>query len=171
MVTWSLSGMQECAEVTTHSAHMPWELLGSTAAQATRRPTLVHPNRLAEAVERYMDYEALGYWARPALERGPALPQEVASELRQRCQGSLDIWLQAEAISSQGPRREWEHLMLWIGDHLFDDAKIEGWCDAHSDSSTQPSESNSHHGVRRPLRRCIKFETAKTISGICGLAQ
>ena len=30
---------------------------------------LVHPDRLADAVARYMDYEALAYWARPALEQ------------------------------------------------------------------------------------------------------
>jgi hypothetical protein len=44
---------------------------------------LVHPNRFADTVDRYIDYEALGHWAGPALERGPAFPQEVASELRQ----------------------------------------------------------------------------------------
>lgn len=92
---------------------------------------LVHPDRLAEAVERYMDYEALGYWARPALERGPVLPQRVVSELKQRCQGYLDMWLQEEAIPSQGSgHQEWGNLMLWIGNHFFEDAKIEGWFDA-----------------------------------------
>ena len=91
---------------------------------------LVHPDRLAEAVDRYMDYEALGAWARPALERGPEIPQEVADEMRQRCPGYLDVWLQREAFPSQGPRQEEESLMLWIGDHFFPDAKREGWFDA-----------------------------------------
>ena len=30
---------------------------------------LVQPDRLAEAAARYIDWEALAYWARPALER------------------------------------------------------------------------------------------------------
>jgi len=33
---------------------------------------LVHPDRLNEAATRYMDCEALAYWARQALERGAA---------------------------------------------------------------------------------------------------
>ena len=42
---------------------------------------LVHPDRLTEAVSRYIDWEALAYWARPALERGSELPAEVVREL------------------------------------------------------------------------------------------
>ena len=62
---------------------------------------LVHPDRLAEAVARYMDYEALAYWARPALERESRLPAEVASELERRCPGFLDTQHQSAGTRSR----------------------------------------------------------------------
>ena len=64
--------------------------LTASERKARSSAKLVPPDRLAEAVDRYMDYEAIALWARSALERGPELPQEVARELRQRCPGSLD---------------------------------------------------------------------------------
>lgn len=91
---------------------------------------LVHPNRLAEAVDRYMDYEAIALWARPALERGPELPQEVARELGQQCQGYLDTLPKNKATALQSSGQEWDELMLWIAGHFFQDAKQEGWFDA-----------------------------------------
>ena len=48
---------------------------------------LVHPDRLTEAATRYMDCEALAYWARQALERGSGPPAEVVRELERRCPG------------------------------------------------------------------------------------
>jgi hypothetical protein len=49
------------------------------AAQACLK--LVDPGRLSEAVLRYIDWEALAHWARPALERGRPLPAQVTEEL------------------------------------------------------------------------------------------
>ena len=62
---------------------------------------LVHPDRLTEAVTRYIDCEALAYWARPALERGSEPPAEVARELERRCPGYLDAELKARATGVQ----------------------------------------------------------------------
>ncbi len=91
---------------------------------------LVRPDRLDEAVARYMDYEALAYWARPALERGPELPREVARELEYRCPGYLNAQQTAREKVSKDATREWELLMLWIGDHFFQEAKRAGWFNA-----------------------------------------
>jgi hypothetical protein len=88
---------------------------------------LVHPDRLADAVARYMDYEALVYWARPALEQRAELPAEVADEVERRCPGYLDTRRITRGKAGRGSAQEWEHLMLWIGDHLFRDAQQEGW--------------------------------------------
>jgi hypothetical protein len=54
------------------------ETARSTARERKARAStkLVGPDRLATAVARYVDYEALAYWARPALERGPEPPRE-----------------------------------------------------------------------------------------------
>lgn len=90
----------------------------------------VNPDHLADAVSRYIDWEAFAYWARPALERTSDLPAEVIRELRNRSSGCLE-----EAIS--GPDREfksrsqsWDRLMSWIADHFFEDAQKGGWFDA-----------------------------------------
>jgi hypothetical protein len=104
--------------------------LTGTERKARASAQLVHPDRLSEAVARYMDYEALAYWARPALERDAEPPAEVVRELERRCAGYLDTRLAARGVASSGVARDWEHLMLWVGDHFFQDAKTEGWLDA-----------------------------------------
>ena len=98
--------------------------------EARSSSKLVHPDRLAEAVAHYVDFEALAYWARPALEYGPGLPQEVARQLGHLCPGYLGTQPKKKATDSQDGAQEWDQLMLWIGDHFFQDAKREGWFDA-----------------------------------------
>ncbi|HVO59376.1 MAG TPA: hypothetical protein VMT53_00500 [Terriglobales bacterium] len=91
---------------------------------------LVHPDRLVEAVTRYVDYEALAYWARPALESRTEYPAEVVCQLDRRCPGFLTTPQTEWGKASDGSARDWEHLMLWIGDRFFQAAKAEGWFDA-----------------------------------------
>jgi hypothetical protein len=91
---------------------------------------LVHPDRLTEAATRYMDCEALAYWARQALERGAEPPAEVVRELECRCPGYLGAGLKAPAQEASAATQEWQRLMLWIADHFFQEAKTEGWFDA-----------------------------------------
>ena len=91
---------------------------------------LVNPDRLSEAVTRYMDCEALACWARHALERESELPTEVVRDLERGCPGYLEVELQARAQKLKGGTEVCERLMLWIADHLFQDAKAEGWFDA-----------------------------------------
>ena len=91
---------------------------------------LVHPDRLTEAATRYMDCEALAYWARQALERGAESPAEVVRELECRCPGYLGAGLKAPAQEASAATQEWQRLMLWIADHFFQDAQTEGWFDA-----------------------------------------
>ena len=83
---------------------------------------LVAPERLAEAVFRYIDWEAFAYWVRPCLELGFPMPQEVARELRQRCPRFLEV--------QQPGARDWQQLISWIADQHFEDAKSEGWFEA-----------------------------------------
>jgi hypothetical protein len=95
--------------------------------KARESAKLVAPDRLAEASARYIDYEALAYWARPALEDGSELPPEVVRELERRCPAYLQAAPEPLTGKQSGAARDWEHLMLWIADHLFQDAKAEGW--------------------------------------------
>ena len=96
--------------------------------KARESAKLVDPDRLTAAATRYMDCEALAYWARHALERGSEPPDEVVVELERRCPGYLEAELKARSRESNGGG--WQHMMLWIADHLFHDAKTEGWFDA-----------------------------------------
>jgi hypothetical protein len=91
---------------------------------------LVQPDRLCEAAARYIDWEAFAYWVRPALERESRLPAEVASILERRCPGFLDASIKERQRDSGGDSRALLRLMLWIGDHCFQDAQTEGWFDA-----------------------------------------
>jgi hypothetical protein len=91
---------------------------------------LVNPDRLAEAATRYLDCEALAYWARQALERGSEPPAEVVRELERRCPGYLDAGHEVPAQEASAATQEWQRLMLWIADHYFQDAQTEGWFDA-----------------------------------------
>ena len=107
------------------TAHL---VAGERKARASVK--LVDPVRLSEAVARYIDYEGLAYWVRPALERGSELPPEVVLELERRLPGYFQAAPEPRARKQIGATRDWEHLMLWIGDHYFQDAKTEGWFDA-----------------------------------------
>jgi hypothetical protein len=81
----------------------------------------VDPVRFAEVISRYIDWEALAYWARPALERGSELPKAILDELRERC---------PEFLETEAHRRHSQRFMTWISEHYFCDAKKEGWLDA-----------------------------------------
>jgi hypothetical protein len=90
----------------------------------------VNPTRLAEAVARYIDWEAFAYWVLPALERGSRLPVDAVSELERRCPGFLDGNVKARKQDSRSASQDWQRLMLYIGDHFFQDAQTEGWFEA-----------------------------------------
>src|SRR5215831_3784405 len=121
----SFEAWQALAAQCDETAH-----LTARERKARNSAQVVHPDRLSDSVARYMDYEALAYWARPALECGPDLPQEIARELTNLCPGYLDIRPGRKASESQDGKQDWDHLMVWIGDHFFQDATREGWFDA-----------------------------------------
>jgi hypothetical protein len=91
---------------------------------------LVAPDRLADAVSRWIDWEAFAYWARAALESGSAVPKEVVLELECRCPGFLAANSDTRLHDSANESHDWHSLMYWIADHYFQDAKTEGWFDA-----------------------------------------
>lgn len=90
---------------------------------------LVDQERLAQAVSTFMDWEALAYWARPALETGCSLPEDVAHELNSRCPGFVEFNAR-ERVADGRLARDWHRLLFWIGEHFFEDAKAEGWYEA-----------------------------------------
>jgi hypothetical protein len=111
---------QTLAAACDETAHLvPEQRKAQTSAK------LVARDRLEQAIARYIDWEALGYWSRPALERGAPIPDEVRQELELRCPGFL-----AQSAETAAPKATLETLMIWIADQFFADAKAEGWFDA-----------------------------------------
>lgn len=90
---------------------------------------LVNPERLAQAVSSFIDWEALAYWARPALEAAGSLPTEVARELDSRCPGFLESNT-GQRVVNRRTANYWQRLMFWIGEHFFQEAREDGWYDA-----------------------------------------
>lgn len=97
-------------------------------ARATSK--LVDPDRLAAAASQYMGWEAFAYWARPVLECPSQLPAEVASELGSRCPGFLGRIDGPRGHKGRAISNGWHHLMNWVAEHFFENAKAEGWFDA-----------------------------------------
>jgi hypothetical protein len=90
---------------------------------------LVDSERLIGAVARFIDWEAFAYWAGPALEASASVPREVADELNSRCSGFMEFDAK-ERVEDKRLPHDWHRLMLWIGEHFFQDSKAEGWYDA-----------------------------------------
>jgi hypothetical protein len=90
---------------------------------------LVAPERLAQAVSRFIEWEAFAYWVRLPLESGACLPSELARELNSRCPGFVEF-NNKERLTDRRILQDWHRLMLWIGDHFFQEAKRQGWYDA-----------------------------------------
>lgn len=89
---------------------------------------LVDSTRLAEAVLRYIDWEAFAYWSRPALERESAV-EAVARELDLRCPGFREFNASERTRDGELPK-DCQRLMFWIRDQFFQEAKAKGWFDA-----------------------------------------
>ena len=85
---------------------------------AERECFKLDPERLAEAVSRYIDWEAFAYWARPGLEHKEFLVSEVVHELDARCPGFVEFNAKPRAADRQPPN-DWDLLMLWIGEISF----------------------------------------------------
>jgi hypothetical protein len=90
---------------------------------------LVDPERLAEAVARFIEWEAFAYWVRLPLEKGDCFPIELTRELNSRCPGFVEFNNQERSADRHIPQ-DWHRLMSWVGDHFFHEARREGWYDA-----------------------------------------
>lgn len=121
----SFEEWQKLAAACDETAHLVPE---QRRAQASAK--LVDGGRLHEAVSRYIDCEALAYWARPALEHGTPIPDQVKEELERRCPGVLAGAFEPAKSRSKIVSPSWDALMEWIADRFFSEAQAEGWFDA-----------------------------------------
>jgi hypothetical protein len=90
----------------------------------------VSPRTLRQAVDRYIEWEALAYWARTALESDCPLPASVERELKRRCPGFLEADAAVRAVNpEEEPHFRFNRMIKWIEDHEFVSAKKRGWFD------------------------------------------
>ena len=90
---------------------------------------LVDPERLAQAVARFIEWEAFAYWLRLPLERGACVSIKLTREINSRCPGFVEFNNQQRSADRHIPQ-DWHRLMFWVGDHFFQEAQREGWYDA-----------------------------------------
>ncbi len=124
--------------------------LVASERKARSSSKLVDPDRLSEAVSRYIDWEALAYWAQPALERCPQLPAEVVCELERRCPGFLEVERAARKFQSCFSSLAAAYAL--DRRPLFPGRENRGLVRCHSRPGAKPSARDSHDGICRSLR-------------------
>jgi len=85
--------------------------------------------KLADAVEQYVEWQVFACWVRPLSGATIEVPRCVATQLERRCPGFLKPRISDDIKSRDGKARARGHLMAWIEDHFFSEAKKEGCFD------------------------------------------
>lgn len=110
--------------------------------QARRQLLRVTARRFQKAQQKYLEWEAFSLWVRAIIEVEGHPPAWMLEILEKRCPG----FLRPEEGHTRTRRRESSplayRLLEWIHNHMFSDAKREGWLDALM-----------FHAVREPRSR------------------
>lgn len=85
-------------------------------------------NRLEEAIEAYVDWLSFACWLKPMFENNLVLPGRLAKEVERKAPGFLEIVAPLESTKRIGTEIE-SHLMRWIEDRYFSEAKEDSWFD------------------------------------------
>ena len=83
--------------------------------------------RIAEAVERYGEWQAFAYWLMLCLETNKELPDRVAAELKRRCPGFAGFNKASALKNREGKAMAWRHFVRWIEKRRFVKANEKGW--------------------------------------------
>lgn len=98
--------------------------------QATRQLLRVSAKRFEKTQQEYLEWEAFSLWVRAIIEAEGHPPAWMFEILEKRCPG----FLQPDEGHRKTRRKESATLALrlleWIHNHIFSDAKREGWLDA-----------------------------------------
>ena len=124
--------------------------LVASEREARSSSKLVDPDRLSEAVSRYIDWEALAYWAQPALEHCSQLPAEVVCELERRCPGFLELNARQKDFQSRFTSLAADDAL--DRRPLFPGRENRRLVRCHSRPGAKSSARDSHDGIRRSLR-------------------
>jgi hypothetical protein len=98
--------------------------------RAARQLLRVSSNRFHEAQREYLKWEAFSLWVRTIVHVEGRPPAWMLEVLQKRCPG----FLQGDRQPRNTHRRRTSflplHLLEWVHNHIFRDAKREGWLDA-----------------------------------------
>jgi hypothetical protein len=118
------------------SEHCDDEVLDAFEMREGRRQIIkairaIGPERLAEAVTQYVEWEAFTYWLRSLLEADTKFPDIVTKEVQSRCPGFLEYDKELRStLSPENYARRWKALVEWGENRFFVEARKEGWFDA-----------------------------------------
>jgi hypothetical protein len=114
----------------------------------------VKANRLADAIEAYVEWLSFAYWLQPLFASHLALPERLAKEVERKAPGFLEIAAQLESSKEKPPEIE-SHLVRWT-ERYFSMAKEGNWFDSVRDQIhnhpryVRISEYSRHWHKERP---------------------
>ena len=86
--------------------------------------------KLADAVERYVEWKIFDCWLDPLLRAKIELPRRIVAELERSCPGFLEVSSSVFMRGRAGEQAKTQRLLMtWIEDHFFSGPKREGWFD------------------------------------------
>jgi hypothetical protein len=99
--------------------------------QIIKAARAIGPERFAQAVAQYIEWEAFTYWLRSLLEADTKFPDIVTKEVQGRCPGFLEHDEELRStLSPENYARRWKALVEWGENRFFVEARKEGWFDA-----------------------------------------
>ena len=122
-----------------------------TERRALEQAKRVPWKRLAEAADKYTDWQVFTLWLRAVVEAAGSIPAMVAQEMESRTPrllGSIRPDIEAALKSGNGAgARIWQDVSLWAEMNIFIGAKRAGWLDAvrhYSSMSLHSMKAWSH---------------------------
>lgn len=86
----------------------------------------VNADRLAKAVENYLDWLSLAYWLEPLLEADVSLPSRLSNEIKEKGRGFSEIAKRLESDERCAIATRF-HLMRWVENRYFSEAQENNW--------------------------------------------
>lgn len=98
--------------------------------RAKRQLLRVNSTRFAKARQEYLEWESFSLWVRAIVDVEGILPAQTLETLQKRCPGFLQSERQSQRARTRQDNLLPLRLLGWIHNHIFSDAKREGWLDA-----------------------------------------
>jgi hypothetical protein len=93
--------------------------------QAEGERRRVAADRLATAIDDFIEWRMFAYWVRLIAEK--RVTPEIEATLRHKCPGFLERFAEYREAHRDDREFLWLQLIDWIDSHCFDDALSQGW--------------------------------------------